>query len=208
MKKPDIIKALQRPEDAPDDPVALFMEWLAEAEESEPCDANAMCLSTLGADGKISSRIVLLKGLSARGFAFYTNMESRKGEALAANPSAALNFYWKSLGRQVRVEGSVTKVSDREADAYFATRSRGSRIGAWASQQSRPLPGRAALEDRVREQEARFDREQEIPRPPHWGGYMLAPERIEFWHEGAFRLHTRIVYTRSGAGWNKQMLFP
>lgn len=208
MNSTDVLKNLQKPEDAPPEPMALFADWLADAGKTEPCDPNAMCLSTLGPDGKISSRIVLLKDSSPRGFIFYTNMESRKGAALAANPVAALNFYWKSLGRQIRIEGNVEKLSAAESDAYFATRPHGSRIGAWASEQSRPLESRAALQERVKTFEEKFKDLQDIPRPPHWGGYIVIPERIEFWHEGAFRLHTRVVYQRSANGWDKQMLFP
>ncbi len=208
MSETDVIKTLQKPDDAPADPIELFMQWMEDAEETEPADSNAMCLATLGADGRISSRIVLMKGVSARGFMFYTNMESRKGLALAANPAAALNFHWKSLGRQVRIEGAVSIISEREADAYFTTRPRGSRIGAWASAQSRHLENRAELEEKVKETEKKFSGVNEIPRPPHWGGYLLAPDLIEFWHEGAFRLHTRIVYKKGGGGWDKEMLFP
>jgi len=205
---PDVIKVLQKAADAPADPIALFGEWLEEAEKTEPNDPNAMCLSTLDAAGKITSRIVLLKGLSDRGFMFFTNMESAKGAALAAHPAAALNFHWKTLSCQVRIEGSVERATATESDAYFATRARGSRIGAWASKQSQPLSGRAELEDRVAEFEQKFAENEDIPRPPHWGGYLLRPDKIEFWHAGDFRLHTRIVYSRTGKGWDKRMLFP
>lgn len=190
-----------------DDPHALFEAWLTEAEASEPNDANAMTVATADADGRPSARILLLKGHDARGFVFYTNMESRKGLDIQARPHAALLFYWKSLGRQVRVEGPLSPVTAAEADAYFASRARMSRIGAWASEQSRPLESRAALEARVAELEKRFDN-QEPPRPEHWSGNRVTPERIEFWRNGAFRLHDRIVYTPDGDGWRTQRLYP
>ncbi len=190
-----------------DDPLRLFAEWLAEAEASEPNDANAMTVATVGADGQPSARILLLKGQDADGFVFYSNMQSRKGDDLAANPRAALLFHWKSLRRQVRIEGPVSQVTNAEADAYFASRPRMSRIGAWASDQSRPLASRAALEARVGEMEARFEG-GEPPRPPHWSGYRVKPERIEFWRDGAFRLHDRIVYTPERDRWRTERLFP
>lgn len=208
MSEDDIIKTIEKAENAPADPIKLFMQWMKEAEETEPSDPNAMCLSTLDPDGKISSRIVLLKGLSARGFIFYTNQQSRKAEALAANPFAGLNFYWKTLERQVRIQGNIEKVGDGESDTYFATRSRGSRIGAWASEQSRRLESRTQLQERVKEFEQKFVDDQEIPRPPHWGGYLVKPDLIEFWHNGAFRLHSRVVYKASQDGWDKEMLYP
>ncbi len=152
--------------------------------------------------------MVLLKGLDERGFAFYTNRESRKGENLAANPHAALCFHWKSLGRQVRVEGPVETVDKAEADAYYASRGRGSRLGAWASQQSRPLVARKTLADKVAALDKKYGPQDDIPRPAHWGGYRVMPERIEFWHEGLHRLHTRVVYTRDGNGWKREMLYP
>jgi pyridoxamine 5'-phosphate oxidase len=193
---------------APDDPLALFAAWLAEAEASEPSDPNAMCLSTIDPDGRPSSRIVLLKGLDALGFVFYTNTQSRKGRALAAHPAVALNFHWKSLDRQVRVEGAVAPVSAEEADAYFATRGRGSRIGAWASEQSRPLASREELAQRVAAIDEKYAG-MEIPRPPHWSGYRVAPTHMEFWHQGTHRLHTRIVYKKEDSGgWSRVMLNP
>ncbi len=190
-----------------DDPHALFEAWLAEAEASEPNDPNAMTVATADADGRPSARILLLKGHDARGFVFYTNMESRKGQEIQGQPYAALLFYWKSLGRQVRVEGPLTPVADEEADAYFASRARMSRVGAWASEQSRPLESRAVLEARVAEMEKRFDN-QEPPRPEHWRGNRVTPERIEFWRNGDFRLHDRVVYTPDGDGWRTQRLYP
>ena len=190
-----------------DDPHALFEAWLAEAEASEPSDANAMTVATVAADGRPSARIVLLKGHDARGFVFYTNLESRKGQEIAGQPVAALLFHWKTLGRQVRVEGALTPVTAEEADAYFASRHRMSRIGAWASDQSRPLESRAVLEARVAEMERRFDN-QDPPRPDHWSGFRVEPARIEFWQDGAYRLHDRIVYTPDGDRWRTQRLFP
>jgi len=192
-----------------DDPFALFGAWFTEAEASEPNDPNAMALATVAADGMPSVRMVLLKGFDKTGFVFFTNLESRKGEQLKANPKAALCFHWKTLQRSVRVEGSVTPVSPAEADAYFATRARSSRIGAWASKQSRPLASRFDLERRIAEYTARFGL-GEVPRPPFWSGFRLAPLRIEFWKNGAFRLHDRLVFTRAdlAEGWTIERLFP
>ena len=191
------------------DPFALFAAWMAEAEKSEPNDPNAMALATVGRDGMPSVRMVLLKGFDPAGFVFYTNLESRKGEQLLAHPNAALCLHWKSLRRSARVEGTVAPVSDPEADAYFATRPRSSRIGAWASRQSRPLAGRFELERRVAEYTAKFGL-GEIPRPPFWSGFRLAPLRIEFWKDGAFRLHDRLVFKRSASeeNWTIEHLFP
>ena len=192
-----------------DDPFALFGAWFTEAEASEPNDPNAMALATVAADGMPSVRMVLLKGFDETGFVFFTNLESRKGEQLKANPKAALCFHWKTLQRSVRVEGLVTPVSPAEADAYFATRARSSRIGAWASKQSRPLASRFDLERRIAEYTARFGL-GEVPRPPFWSGFRLAPLRIEFWKNGAFRLHDRLVFTRAdlAEGWTIERLFP
>src|SRR5579883_3497848 len=189
------------------DPFALFRAWMAEAERTEPADANAMTLATATPDGVPSARIVLLKGVDPRGFTFFTNTQSRKGEELAANPRAALLFHWKSLGRQVRIEGRAAPVSEAEADAYFATRPRISRLGAWASDQSRPLTARAELERRLAEQEARFPGDS-VPRPPHWSGYRLEPARFEFWQDMPFRLHDRTVFAKDGADWRISKLFP
>ena len=189
------------------DPFELFREWMAEAASSEPNDPNAMTLATATPDGAPSARIVLLKGVDARGFVFYTNKQSRKGEELNANRRAALLFHWKSLGRQVRVEGAVEDATDAEADAYFASRARISRLGAHASEQSRPLGERAELERRVAELEARFPGE-EIPRPPHWGGYRVLPTRMEFWRNMPFRLHDRLVFTRTDGAWGTERLYP
>lgn len=190
-----------------EDPYALFAEWLAEATRTEPNDPNAMCLATATPEGRPSARMVLLKGHDPRGFVFYTNLESRKGGELAANPHAALCFHWKTLTRSVRVEGRIEPVSDAEADAYYASRSRGSRIGAWASRQSRELEGRWALEKAVAEYTVQFGVGQ-IPRPPHWSGFRLLPERIEFWRDMPFRLHERRVFVAAGEGWALETLYP
>jgi pyridoxamine 5'-phosphate oxidase len=192
---------------AAEDPFALFAEWLAEAVAKEPHDANAMALATADADGLPDVRMVLLKDAGPEGFVFYTNLESAKGRQLAANPQAALLFHWKSLRRQVRVRGRVAVVSAAEADAYFATRARASQIGAWASDQSRPLPDRLALEKRVAEVGLRYGLSK-VPRPPHWSGYRVVPQAIEFWRDRPFRLHERLVFQQAAGGWTTQRLFP
>jgi pyridoxamine 5'-phosphate oxidase len=194
------------------DPFALFTAWFEEAAASEPNDPNAMCLATATPGAAPSARMVLLKALDpegtpGRGFVFYTNLESRKGRELAANPQVALLFHWKTLGRQVRVEGRVTPVSAEEADAYFASRPRGSRIGAWASRQSRPLASRSELEAAVEAFDSRFPGE-DIPRPPHWSGFRVTPERIEFWRDMPHRLHERTLFERDGEGWRSGLLYP
>lgn len=189
------------------DPIAVFQEWMAEAEKSEPNDPTSMCLATVDATGRPAARIVLLKGVDARGFAFYTNVESRKGGELMARPQAALCIHWKSLRRQVRVEGQVGPVSDEEADAYFASRVRISQLGAWASAQSRPLDSRATLEARLAEVAARFEG-RDVPRPPNWSGFRVVPEMIEFWNDRPFRLHDRIVFHRTTDGWETERLYP
>jgi pyridoxamine 5'-phosphate oxidase len=185
------------------DPFELFQEWLNEAGDSEINDPNAVALATADAQGRPSVRMVLLKGFDRDGFVFYTNLESRKGSQLAENAAAALLFHWKSLRRQVRVEGAVTPVSAEEADAYFASRARGSQIGAWASAQSRPLESRYALEKKVAKIGAKYGISK-VPRPPHWSGFRVAPERIEFWQDGAFRLHDRFLFTPTGEDGAKQ----
>jgi len=190
------------------DPFARFATWMAEAESSEPSEANAMTLATATSDGKPSARTVLLKGVDPRGFVFYTNKESRKAEELAANGQASLLFFWKSLGRQVRIEGQIEDVSDAEADAYFATRPRISRLGAWASDQSRLLPDRLTLERRLAVLEEKFP-DEDIPRPPYWSGYRLLPSFFEFWQNMPFRLHDRTTYARARDGtWTLGKLYP
>jgi len=195
-------------DNVPDDPFLMFQSWLEEAEETEPNDPNAMCVATVDEHGQPGARILLLKGLDERGFAFYTNKESRKVEQLDHNPKAALCFHWKTLRRQVRVEGPIESVSDQEADDYFASRSRKSQIGAWASKQSSPMSDYSELEQAAEEQAKKFENEESVPRPPHWGGYRVIPERIEFWMDGPHRLHKRYLYTPSGNGWTVQMLYP
>ncbi len=192
-----------------DEPLKLFAEWMAEATKSEPNDANAMSLATVDVDGLPNIRMVLLKGYDEAGFVFYTNFESQKGIEILANMKAAANFHWKSLRRQVRVRGAVEKVSDAEADDYFSSRPRDSRIGAWASQQSRPLESRFALEKAV----AKFTAKHAIgavPRPPFWSGFRIIPSYIEFWHDRPFRLHDRIAFRRRTPqdAWTKQRLYP
>lgn len=194
------------------DPYDLFDAWFKEALASELNDANAMALSTVDASGRPSSRMVLLKGHGREteavgGFIFYTNLESRKGSELAANANVALLFHWKSLRRQIRIEGAVARVSDATADFYFASRSRNSQLGAWASDQSRPLDSRITFEARFAEMTARFEG-QDVPRPPHWSGHIVTPARIEFWQDREFRLHERWLFERSADGWKTGMLYP
>jgi pyridoxamine 5'-phosphate oxidase len=188
------------------DPIALFSEWLAQAEATELNDPNAMALATVDGQGVPDVRMVLLKGHDAQGFVFYTNFESAKGRQLLAHPSAAILFHWKSLRRQVRARGPVTRVTEAEADGYFATRSRGSQIGAWASQQSRPLESRAKLEATAADYGRRYP--DVVPRPPYWSGFRLAPAEIEFWQDGAYRLHDRVVFRREANQWQRTLLNP
>ncbi|MDB9703115.1 pyridoxamine 5'-phosphate oxidase [Rhodospirillales bacterium] len=189
------------------EPFDLFGKWLDMAKEKEINDPTAMNLATTTSDGKPSSRMVLLKDFDQEGFVFYTNLESKKGQQLADNNHVALNFHWKSLRKQVRIEGHAERVSDAEADAYYQSRPRGSRIGAWASEQSRPMEGMFILERRVAEFTAKFG-VGEVPRPPHWSGFRVAPELIEFWSDGKFRLHERVVYNRDGETWTTERQFP
>lgn len=189
------------------DPIALFGRWLAEAVKSEPNDANAMTLATVDADGMPDARMVLLKGVDAAGFTFFTNLESAKGRELIARPKAALVFHWKSLRRQVRVRGEASAVSEAEADAYWATRARSAQIGAWASDQSRDLPDRHAFERRIARMGLKFGAGP-VPRPPHWSGFRVSPATIEFWRDRPFRLHERLVFDRAGEAWTVRRLYP
>ncbi len=189
------------------DPLALFAEWLAEAVARELNDANAMSLATVDADGTPDVRMVLLKDAGLDGFVFYSNLGSAKGRQMAANPKAALLFHWKSLRRQVRVRGTVSAVTQAEADGYWATRARPAQLGAWASEQSQPLPDRLAFEKRIAEFGLKFGLGKP-PRPPHWSGFRITPQSIEFWRDRAFRLHERLVFHRQGEGWTTQHLYP
>lgn len=191
----------------PSDPFQLFDEWFAEAGASEPNDPSAMALATSGTDGQPHVRMVLMKAYGPDGFVFYTNEQSAKGNQLRENPRAALLFHWKSLRRQIRIEGPVERGPSAEADAYFATRDRDSQLGAWASDQSRPLDRRATFEQRFENMKQRCEG-KDVPRPPHWGGYRVVPERIEFWSDRPHRLHERRLFTRSGDGWVEGLLYP
>lgn len=193
----------------PSNPYDLFKEWLSIAEEKEPNDPNAMCLATSTTDGTPSARMVLLKGLDDRGFVFYTNTKSHKGDQIDNNPKAAICFHWKSMRKQVRVEGDIVEVSAEEADKYYASRHRGSRIGAWASKQSRPLENLEELKKFVEGYEEKFEGQEDIPRPPNWRGFRIIPKTIEFWIDGEYRLHQRYVYTADeNGGWTTGMLYP
>jgi pyridoxamine 5'-phosphate oxidase len=189
------------------DPLALFDQWFAEARAAEINDPEAMTLATADSAGRPAARIVLLKGHGPDGFVFYTNEQSAKGDQLASNPRAALLFHWKNLRRQVRLEGRVERVGNAEADAYFATRGRDSQLGAWASDQSRPLDRRETFEQAFEEVRSKFDG-QEVPRPPHWGGYRLVPDRFEFWSDRPHRLHERRIFTQEAGSWCEGLLYP
>ncbi len=198
---------MQHDPTATTDPFTLFETWMEAARANEPNDPNAMTLASVGHDGRPSARVVLLKGHDRDGFVFYTNTQSRKGGELSANPNVALLFHWKSLLRQIRIEGAASPVSPAEADAYYASRARISRLGAWASDQSRVLPDRSVLESRVAELERLYPGD-DIPRPPHWSGYRVRPERFEFWQDMPYRLHDRNIYTRAENAWQRKRLFP
>lgn len=189
------------------DPFALFDDWYAQARQTEPNDSNAMALATVDASGRPSARMVLLKGHGPDGFVFYTNHHGRKAGELAATPKAALLFHWKSLRRQIRIEGTVSRATDAESDAYFASRSRDSQLGAWSSDQSRPLDSRETFEARFAQMQARFQG-VDVPRPPHWGGYRVTPHAIEFWQDREHRLHERRLFTRTATGWTEGLLYP
>lgn len=189
------------------DPIELFQEWFAHAEGTGRALPESVALATATPDGSPSARIVLLKAVDERGFVFFTNYTSRKAQEIEANPSAALCFHWAELERQVRVTGAVARISQEESDAYFQSRPRGSRIGAWASKQSQPLAARAELEDRIERYEEEFDGGA-VPLPPHWGGYRIAPSVIEFWSGRPDRLHERLVFRRAGDGWQTETLYP
>lgn len=191
----------------PTDPFEWFDQWYAEARQTEVNDSNAMALATVGVDGRPSARMVLLKGHGPDGFIFYTNQQGRKAGQIAENPQVALLFHWKSLRRQIRIEGSVVTVDPATADAYFASRSRDSQLGAWASDQSRPLESREAFEARFEAMQSKFEG-RDVPRPPHWSGYRVIPERIEFWQDREHRLHERHLFVRDGEGWNEGLLYP
>jgi len=189
------------------DPFSLFEAWFAEARETEINDSNAMTVATADADGQPSARMVLLKGHGPDGFVFYTNQQSRKAGDIAENPKAAILFHWKSLRRQIRIDGQISTVANDLADTYFATRSRDSQLGAWASDQSRPLADRATFEARFAEMTERFEG-GDVPRPPHWSGYRLTPARFEFWQDRAHRLHERRTFVRDGDEWTEGLLYP
>ena len=200
---------MSKENELPDNPYELFSDWLGQAEQSEPNDPGAMCLATSTPEGKPSARMVLFKGLDERGFVFYTNADSRKGQEILSNPYASVCFHWKSLLKQVRVEGELEEVSEDEADAYYNTRHRGSRVGAWASKQSQSLGSYDELKEFVESYESKFEGQEDIPRPPYWKGFRIKPTSIEFWIDGEYRLHERYVFTPEENGaWKRHMLYP
>ena len=200
---------MSKENELPDNPYELFSDWLGQAEQSEPNDPGAMCLATSTPEGKPSARMVLLKGLDERGFVFYTNADSRKGQEILSNPYASVCFHWKSLLKQVRVEGELEEVSEDEADAYYNTRHRGSRVGAWASKQSQSLGSYDELKEFVESYESKFEGQEDIPRPPYWKGFRIKPTSIEFWIDGEYRLHERYVFIPEENGaWKRHMLYP
>lgn len=193
----------------PENPYNLFKDWLSLAETHEINDPNAMCLATATADGKPSARIMLLKGIDAQGFVFYTNANSRKGEQIESNPYASLNFHWKTLQKQVRIEGELEEVTSKESDEYYNSRPRGSRIGAWASKQSQQIKNDDDFEKLLAKYEKEFEGQEDIPRPPHWKGFRVKPSYFEFWQAGEFRIHKRHLYTPDGDnGWTTKVLYP
>ncbi|MDO1444689.1 pyridoxamine 5'-phosphate oxidase [Rhodocytophaga aerolata] len=208
IRKEYTLQDLTLEQTAPE-PFTQFQQWLAEALEAKVPEPNAMHLATVSANGRPSGRIVLLKGLTEKGFVFFTNYQSRKGQELASNQWASLTFFWPELERQVRIEGSTELISAQQSDAYFHSRPRGSQIGAWASPQSQQIPGRQVLEENTTRLKEEFGQEQLIPRPPHWGGYCIVPDSIEFWQGRPSRLHDRIVYTKTAENtWQKHRLAP
>ena len=199
---------IQTADQAPDNPYELFNSWLTEAEKHEKQDPNAMALATADENSQPSVRMLLLKGYDETGFRFFTNFNSRKSTQLSVNAKAAICFHWKSINKQINIEGITESVSKEEADSYFSSRKRGSCIGAWASHQSEPLLDRSELEERINSFESKFKSEQHIPRPPHWSGYKLVPNRIEFWQQQEFRLHVRVLYSINDGVWERSLLNP